>query len=704
MDGDRRVTTLAQPDQWARCAHQGTSLLPGGGVELTWLDDGAAEACHPSGPPVCEPSGLAFDRWCTAYRSRPELGLVEVASTAPRRSGRCPGVLGRPRGLAVDRRQRLYVAEPGLRGVRVIDLWQRQVLRLVPVGPGRPVDVAADCGQVLALVRRPDRLVRLDGRRGARPGPSLVAPRCVDGLQPTRIASGPLVLWTGHGRGIVARPDGHVEVDVDGATDLDVTPSGVLVVARGGGQPIRRFMASDGTWLELEPVGAPGYDGGAVAITPQGRIAYTVADGWTTTTGAVAHHVSTGSVITCRFDSGAYRTRWGRLFVDACLPTSTDLRVRFLTTDDDDVPDPVPATRPARGNNIVRHADRTPPLPSATQLASAVQAGDGVALYRRPGGAEEPWLVGTDEAVRATYEAPVAAAPGRYLWIVLELTGTDRVTPRVHALRVERRGHPLLDSLPASWSRDDGDADFLQRFLTPLDGLLDDLDRKAAQRAILLDPRSSLPETVSWLASFAGLVLDGRWSDSARRTLVAEAHHLYARRGTRAALLRIVEIYLGRLPTLVEHWQLRGLGGAELGQQPGGPPAPVVGGTASATATLGRFTIGGTRPDNDSYRASAHRFTVLVPGTLTTEQRTVVDSLVRAHRPAHTAFEVCELGSGMRVGQRLRVALTSFVGPQPEWAPAVLGQVTVGGDGVVGTPLVGSRVGGSATVGSVRVG
>ena len=66
----------------------------------------------------------------------------------------------------------------------------------------------------------------------------------------------------------------------------------------------------------------------------------------------------------------------------------------------------------------------------------------------------------------------------------------------------------------------------------------------------------------------------------------------------------------------------------------------------------------------------------------------MVRSVVGRHRPAHTTYEVCELGQGMRVGRHLHLDLTSVVGPDPSCGPAVVGQVAVGGDGVVGVPAV----------------
>ena len=89
----------------------------------------------------------------------------------------------------------------------------------------------------------------------------------------------------------------------------------------------------------------------------------------------------------------------------------------------------------------------------------------------------------------------------------------------------------------------------------------------------------------------------------------------------------------------------------------------------------------------------------------------MVDSLVGQHRPAHTLYRVLELGPGMRMGDRLRLHLTSFVGPRAQWAPAVVDQRTVAGSqsrggigGVLGQPAVGTHLDGMAAVGEVQVG
>lgn len=56
----------------------------------------------------------------------------------------------------------------------------------------------------------------------------------------------------------------------------------------------------------------------------------------------------------------------------------------------------------------------------------------------------------------------------------------------------------------------------------------------------------------------------------------------------------------------------------------------------------------------------------------------------------------------MRLGDRLRVSLTSFVGPGARWAPGTAARGGIGA--VLGQPAVGSRLDGTAVAAEVRVG
>ncbi len=739
----RTFSWLVNADQWARCTHQGTALLPDGTVELTWADPTTVD--EDSRPPVaspdCAPGSLAFDSYCRAYRSRPSLGRVDAlpAGTGGARSAgaraeggqRGRGVLDHPTGLAVDRRLRLSIVEAGADAVRVVDLRSGHLVRRVGIARGHPVDVAADCGRALVLVRarQHGRLLILDGRRGTRPGPDLIRPCFPTGLAPHRISAArtgsdadvprlcPLVLWrAADGRCAIATLEGDTLTVLNGATDLDLGRDGRLVVSFGAGQPIRDFQVESGALMEREPLLAPGFDGGAVVIAPDGRVAFTTENGYGWTAGPAASRVTDGRVVTYRLDSQAYRTRWGRVFVDACLPHGTSLAMRFVTTDVDAVLDPIPLTPPDRGARTMLSPHETPPQVPAHLLDAAIRGGDGAHRpYRRPNDGPEPWPLPGQSDSLATYEAPVHAAPGRYLWIEITLRGTTQVSPALRSLRVERPGHALLNALPRSWSRREDDAAFLQRLLAPAEGILHELDQRAAERAALVNPHSTPSEALAWLSSFAGLAVDRRWPEEARRTLLAEVYPLFRHRGTEPCLLRLMEIYLGVRPALIETWRLRGLAGTVLGTRPTTAPDEVIGGSASRTSALGRFAIGGQPalprqgvslgvPLSTGYDATAHRFTVLVPGALTREQRAVLTDILEAHRPAHTLFEFCELGEGMRLGRTVRLDLTAYVGPSPAPDTVVVGRNGLGVDTTIGAPSVGIRLDATSRVGEVRVG
>lgn len=715
MYADRSLAMIGHDEQWLRCAHEGTVLLPEGGVGLTWVEpakpsrwDAGRAVCAPPEPaePVC-PSGITHDRWGRIWRSRPLQGIVAVTRRRQAPEGTDVGGLRHPTGVAVDAADRLYVAEAGGRAVMVGDLWTGQVLRRIPVA-GTPLDVVAggdaENPGTLVLTATPDAVLQVSGRTGPRPGPGVLRRPCARrGMRPARLtllAGRVMVLWRDGTTALVADLAGRELLELPGATDIEGTPDGLLVVALQPGDPIRRYWERDGALIEDQPLAAADYDGGAVTVEGSGRIVYTTASGQRSTQGPQAKHVGTGTVTSYRLDSNTYRTRWGRVFIEACLPTGTSLQVRAVTTDDDDVADPLPAAPPVRGARPVRDPEDTPPLPSAQDfdeddnwlpVVPARRAGLLDAVDRPGTGGE--W---------ARYETGVAAPPGRYLWLQLRLTGTERTAPRVRAVTVERPGHALLATLPRMYSSDDTQADFLHGFLTAAEGMLHELDTAAAERRVLLDPVAAPSEALAWLASLAGIVLDLRWPERARRALIAEVYPLYARRGTAAALERLLRLYLGRDAHIIERWRLRGLGGGLLGFDPRGLDSPTVAGTTRRAGMLGHFTIGGRLPSTDSYSRFAHRFTVLVPGCLSAEQRDVVDGIVRAHKPAHTVGDVCELGDGLPVG-RLRVGLTAYVGPRRGRRMPTLGSVRLGPGNALGASAAGARVGASR-VGGVRVG
>lgn len=740
MASTRPFAAVSTRDAWLRAAHVDTFIDPEhGAVGLDWEPE-APPSPEVEVPPPPHGAGLAFDAECRLYHSLPDAGRVEVllwaapdgasrapspflggppAPPAPRPAGgtfspapTSPLSISRPLGLAVDVDDRLFVAEAGRRRVLVVDLWGRRLLRSSPLAPAagapRPLDVAACGSMVHAVAEDPAGYFTLDARRGPHRQP--LDPRIA---APSRVACSPggevVILDSAGTAAARVWPLTHLEdaFDAPWATDVEFEREGVLVVAGRPEAPFRRVLLELGRVSDLSPLAARGYDGLGITRTPEAkpRIAYWTAGGVRHAAPARLRYRPRGRVTTFRLDSGALQTRWGRLFLDACIPEGTQVRASCIALDElpEDEP-PLPRTPPSQLiREVVPRPDLSPPMPPQSLWPAGPLPQH---LHRRESGRELPWapLPATDPF--ETYEAPVDAPPGRYLWVVLELEGTRHRTPRVRAIRAEHPGHDLLRRLPRAFSRDEAVADFLRRFLSMFDGFLGDLDARAADREAMVMPRAAPAELLPWLASFLGLVFDRRWPERARRAILDEASLLFRRRGTPWALERMISLALGVRPILLEHYRLRGIGAGVLGTG---------GGSELSSSVLGAgFRVGGQVGTEtatplegsleDAFQARAHRFSVIVPAALTQDEREMIDFILEAHRPAHTAYDVCTVDAGMRVGLGLHLELSSIVGRTGGFIPLQLGGVALGRGTTIGRPDPGAVLGQSRVGRDSRVG
>lgn len=743
MTVPRPFALIRTEDQWRRVAHDAMALS-GEVVHLAWGEDAKGE--HPE-PPPAPPigAGLAFDAHCRLYHSVPEEGRVERllwAAEDPLSVERRAAIpfdlfesetdhglgdfapveethaLLEPLGLAVDDGDHLFVAEAGERRILIYDLWGRRLLRRVRLS-ARPLDVAGGGGSVYALLDSPTGLLKLNARTEVW---SLPLPLPLPGLtRPTRLAvsaTGEVFLLdragTADARVVpVLRPDHSftaafatdIEFQADGAGATgESDASTVLVIARRPGEDLLRFRLSQSSRDQMPPLKGRAYDGRGIVSTPDGRIGFWTAKGFRHAVPARVSYVPRGSVTTFRLDSGEFHTVWGRLFLDACIPRDTEIRAHCVTADEPPEGATLARTPPSNiAMMIVPRPDLSPPMPPLAFVPKPNEVRQ--RLHRRETGRELAWARSAEDDPFETYEAPVLAEPGRYLWVTLELRGTTRLSPRVKALRAEYPSHDYLRRLPKTFLRDDEVASFLRRYLAVFEGTLGEFEARSDARLALIDPRSAPPELLPWLAGFLGLVLDERWPISMRRTLIQEAMWLFRFRGTVRGLTRFLEIYTGTKVILIEKFRVRGMGGVLVGES-----SEVV-----SNSILGAgFRVGGAvgNPETsvlhgsieDAFETHAHRFSVVIPAMLSAEQLDVVRHILEVHRPAHTLFDVCTLDAGVRVGRGLNVGLTSIIGRGAGFTPLQLGGVRVGRDAIIGRPEQGTHIGGSRLGTDSRVG
>ena len=741
---DRQVLAVDGCDQWVRAAHQSTAV-GAGGVTLSWsvpdVEMVAVESAPGEAHGRCDATGLEFDRFCRAYvvvgntiervrlgptaagvdyaRVPPPTDLFAVPATTTEPGSFGPtdaptGQLAEPRGVGVDADDRLVIAERGARRITFVDLWQRRTIRLATTTTAArplraPIGLAVDGRDVWVVTEQPTGLLRLTARRGPfdvdlpLPAPAAdpadALPADAVAVRITVLAGRPVLLFrdpTGECWLVAA---GVVATRVGPASEVAVADGGIVVAPCGGGRFLVRYVVVNDTWQREAALDAQEYDGRGIAVSTDGRIAYTTADGIRLAVGTRVRYEAEGRVVTYRLDSGRYGAQWGRVFVDACVPPGTDVRYAIRTSDDEFVTEI--ARTPALPELCPAPTTASPVLPPPS-LDVAVPAVDGRFHTRRDHPA--PWWRHRADQAIVTLEGFADAKPGRYAWVTLRLLGGTRSSPVVRSLRIEAESHTMARRLPKVFTRDD-DVAFLHRFLALFDGMLHDLDARALHRELLVDPASTPEEALPWLASFLGMVLDNRWPVADRRQLVSEAAWLYRRRGTLAALQRYLAIYLHVDPVILEHHRMRGAGG------------PIVGTDAialSSRSVIGfGLRVGGALGDPDSeplegdaasaFARLAHRFSVLVPRPLDEEQEAVVRHILDTERPAHTAYELCTVDAGLRVGVASHLALSTVIGRTGGFTPIVLDRGVLGVDGILGRPVPGA-VAEAGRVGLARVG
>jgi phage tail-like protein len=389
-------------------------------------------------------------------------------------------------------------------------------------------------------------------------------------------------------------------------------------------------------WIELQEFPECHYAGRAVLVTPP----------------TFARPDETQSAPGGPLDSNQPGCVWHRLLLDAHLPPGSQIKVRARAADSADL--------------LTQSGWKDQPTP-----------------YLRSGGSEipfyDPWadVPPPLPELTGTWELLFQDVGGRYLQLELTLTGTGRSTLSLRSLRAWYPRFSYLEHyLPALYREEPGSAFFLERWLANFEGLYTNLEDKIEHVAELFDPLTAPPETLDWLGCWLGLALDPLWPEDRRRFFIRNAHRLYRRRGTLPGLAIALRLYLDEQVNdalfdfersacssgepfgqvrIVERFKTRDVGGLVYGDP-----------TRAKRGAPKRRPL--TRQD---VRDNAHRFTVLVPHTLTEDQQTMVERIVALEKPAHTECEVKQYWAMFRVGEA-RVGIDTKLGDSSRFYPLLL--------------------------------
>jgi phage tail-like protein len=92
--------------------------------------------------------------------------------------------------------------------------------------------------------------------------------------------------------------------------------------------------------------------------------------------------------------------------------------------------------------------------------------------------------------------------------------------------------------------------EFMRSFLAVFESILAPIEWNVDNFDLFLNPKTAPTDFLPWLANWFEITFDSTWSEEQRRTLLSEVQEIYARRGTKWALSRVLEIYTGQEPEI----------------------------------------------------------------------------------------------------------------------------------------------------------
>ncbi|MEI7027497.1 phage tail protein [Paenibacillus sp. y28] len=241
-----------------------------------------------------------------------------------------------------------------------------------------------------------------------------------------------------------------------------------------------------------------------------------------------------GFYFTRALDSTVSETQWHKIVVDAANSEESQLRISYYASDRREV------LLDGMYVNLDDYVRR-----------------DDILLAEKLESLNHLW----SEPVVNPQDALLFAAKGRYLWLRIEFWGSQSQTPLLRRMRVVFPRMSYLSYLPAVYQQDPASQSFLERYLSLYATFLENTDEQIAglSRFLDADAAAAAGPYLKWLASWLGLAQEEHLNEAQLRRFIREAPYLFRLRGSREALERMIAIYTGEKPLIIEHFQVRSL-------------------------------------------------------------------------------------------------------------------------------------------------
>ncbi|VVB84815.1 Phage tail protein (Tail_P2_I) [uncultured archaeon] len=378
-----------------------------------------------------------------------------------------------------------------------------------------------------------------------------------------------------------------------------------------------------------------------------------------------------GIYYTRTLDSGIRECQWHRLSMLAALPARSVLEISFYSSDMEDLKSDVDAILSDSGKTSeqkVAMLDEKIPWIGPERYSSSPD----------PGRNQDIAATGDVYEPRSML---LKGKKGRYLWLKITfLTFDDEVRPAVSQMKIVYPRISYLRYLPAIYQEDAKSEEFLERFLSLFETVFSDLENEISHVFRYFDPDTSPQDFLNWLASWMNMALEEDWPQDMKRQFIREASSLYKQKGTPAGIERLIEIYTGKKPLIIEHSRMGKLmvlgSGFRLGVNSLLIQTPIRGFRLGDDSILGRAALRDTAGEpEDPFLSLAHRFTVI----LSAGDLKGVERILNDEKPAHTVYDLRGLEGS---GAEMYVGINSRVG---DYRPICIEQESAIGSGILVT-------------------
>lgn len=224
-------------------------------------------------------------------------------------------------------------------------------------------------------------------------------------------------------------------------------------------------------------------------------------------------------------DSGEKNSSWGRMKLDFDILGDANVIIHYIAYNDENIT--------AFGENI-----------NLSQIIEDFQVSD----------TEKLEIIQNvfQKKIKNSDDIILSDAEGQFFRFAIEVTLTENSSVTINAIDIQFPLDSIIKYLPAVFSENKENADFLKRFLGVYQSLIYDLQENIDNISRYFDVEYAKDDFLEWLASWVGINFTYMWSEEKLRELVKKSFYYYKLKGTKRGLKEVISFYTKHEPIIIE--------------------------------------------------------------------------------------------------------------------------------------------------------